>query len=75
MDQLRIPLLGRNERSPVKGIDTQQDLYKAKGNQRRNERSPVKGIDTLFHYICPKMYLPVEMKEARLRALTPSSLL
>ena len=65
-------IMRRNEESPIKGIDTSYHPHNTYNHyDRRNEESPIKGIDTIGIIILLQIGLPVEMRKARLRALTP----
>ncbi len=64
-------VLGRNEESPIEGIDTQLRFYGLPGCLLcRNEESPIEGIDTNLLGIMLPLSKSVEMRKARLRALT-----
>ena len=63
-------LCRRNEESPIKGIDTLNFLNWVTRVTRRNEESPIKGIDTVNVPTTKSFTSLVEMRKARLRALT-----
>ena len=66
-------LFRRNEYRPIKGIDTYIDnACRRKDSGSRNEYRPIKGIDTLGSVSAGSTVLSVEMRIARLRALTHS---
>ena len=62
----------RNEESPTEGIDTlEYSLLYFNQALSRNEESPTEGIDTFMTNLISIFLMIVEMKKARLRALTP----
>ena len=65
------PIRCRNEESPIKGIDTLFicSLFHCL-KVSRNEESPIKGIDTVCDAFVQPPQVSVEMRKARLRALT-----
>ena len=60
----------RNEESPIKGIDTHKTRTRSGFFRSRNEESPIKGIDTIAWIVTIPNNTAVEMRKARLRALT-----
>ena len=55
---------GRNDTSPLKGIDTQNRVVRVKMWVRRNDTSPLKGIDTPSPDHTPQDEVTVEMVPA-----------
>ena len=64
----------RNEESPIEGIDTWRNRRGRRDHFRRNEESPIEGIDTILNFV-KLLIISVEMRKARLRALTQVSIL